>query len=106
MDVNLDGAFPTLATALRAIEGKRGPVVAVSSPAGLKPVSGIGPYGASTPAAARISREATLETMANTTPPGRFATSGEMAGSIRYLLSDAASNMTGPVLVSDGGFTL
>jgi NAD(P)-dependent dehydrogenase (short-subunit alcohol dehydrogenase family) len=44
--------------------------------------------------------------MAKTTPLGRFATSEEMADSILYLLSDAASNITGHVMVSDGGFTL
>jgi len=51
-------------------------------------------------------REATLKAMAKTTPSGRFATSEEMADSILYMLSDAGSNITGHVLVSDGGFTL
>ncbi len=51
-------------------------------------------------------REATIKTMAKTTPSGRFATSDEIAGNIVYLLSDAGSNITGHVLVSDGGFTL
>ena len=55
---------------------------------------------------AAIGREATLKAMAKTTPLGRFATSEEMADSICYLLSDAAANITGTVLVSDGGYTL
>jgi NAD(P)-dependent dehydrogenase (short-subunit alcohol dehydrogenase family) len=55
---------------------------------------------------AAIGREATLKAMARTTPSGRFATSGEMAGTILYLLSDAAANITGHVMVSDGGYTL
>ena len=55
---------------------------------------------------AAIGREATIARMAKTTPSGRFATSEEMADSILYLLSDAAANVTGHVLVSDGGFTL
>lgn len=55
---------------------------------------------------AAIGREATLKAMAKTTPLGRFATSEEMAETITYLLSDAASNITGHVMVSDGGFTL
>ncbi len=55
---------------------------------------------------ARIGREATIARMAKTTPLGRFASSEEMADGILYLLSDAASNITGQVLVSDGGFTL
>ena len=55
---------------------------------------------------AAIGREATIKAMAKTTPLGRFATSEEMADNILYLLSDAASNITGHVMVSDGGFTL
>jgi NAD(P)-dependent dehydrogenase (short-subunit alcohol dehydrogenase family) len=55
---------------------------------------------------AKIGREATIARMAKTTPLGRFATSDEMADSILYLLSDAAANITGHVMVSDGGFTL
>ncbi|QDH35486.1 SDR family oxidoreductase [Porphyrobacter sp. YT40] len=55
---------------------------------------------------AAIGREATIKAMAKTTPLGRFATSDEMAATICYLLSDAAANITGHVMVSDGGFTL
>lgn len=55
---------------------------------------------------AAIGREATLKAMAKTTPLGRFASSEEMADTILYLLSDAASNITGHVMVSDGGYTL
>lgn len=147
MAVNLDGAFMTLGTSLRAMEGKTGSVVVVASTTGLKPVAGIGPYGVSKAAVAHmariaavenarkgirvnviapggvdtaiwevgdefkasvasIGREATLRNMAKTTPLGRFASSEEIADSILYLLSDAASNITGHVMVSDGGFTL
>lgn len=151
MAVNLDGAFLTLAHALRAMEAKAGPdrgsVVVVSSTTGLKPVPGIGPYGVSKAAVAhmariaamenaakgirvnaiapggvdtaiwdggedfrqsvaKIGRAATIARMAKTTPLGRFATSEEMADSILYLLSDSAANITGHVMVSDGGFTL
>lgn len=147
MAVNLDGAFLTLASSLRAMADKGGSVVVVSSTTGIKPVAGIGPYGVSKAAVshmariaavenarksirvnaiapggvdttiwesgadfqasvAAIGREATLKAMAKTTPLGRFATSEEMADSILYLLSNAASNITGHVMVSDGGFTL
>ncbi|MEW4448489.1 SDR family oxidoreductase [Qipengyuania sp. JC766] len=51
-------------------------------------------------------RDATLQAMAATTPRGRFATPDELAREIGFLLSDAAANVTGTVLVSDGGFTL
>jgi len=147
MAVNLDGAFMTLATSLRAIAGKSGSIVITASTTGLKPVPGIGPYGVSkaavahmariaaaenaragirvnaiapggvdtaiwesgedfTASVAAIGREATMAKMAKTTPSGRFASSEEMADSILYLLSDAAANITGHVMVSDGGFTL
>ena len=147
MAVNLDGAFMTLASSLRAMETKGGSAVVVASTTGLKPIAGIGPYGVAKAAVAHmariaavenakksirvnaiapggvdtaiwesgedfqrsvaaIGREATLKAMAKTTPLGRFASSEEMADSILYLLSDAASNITGHVMVSDGGFTL
>ena len=147
MDVNLDGAFLTLASSLRAMASGGGSVVVVASVTGIKPVPGIGPYGVSKAAVAHmariaaaesarkgirvnaiapggvdtaiwesgddfaasvaaIGREATIRAMAKTTPLGRFATSEEMADSILYLLSDAASNISGHVMVSDGGFTL
>lgn len=147
MAVNLDGAFMTLASSLRAMTGKSGSVVVVASTTGIKPVPGIGPYGVSKAAVAHmariaaaesarkgirvnaiapggvdtaiwesgddfkasvaaIGRDATLKAMAKTTPLGRFASSEEMAESILYLLSDAAANITGHVMVSDGGFTL
>ncbi|UYV14248.1 SDR family NAD(P)-dependent oxidoreductase [Porphyrobacter sp. ULC335] len=147
MAVNLDGAFMTLASSLRAMTGKSGSVVVVASTTGIKPVPGIGPYGVSKAAVAHmariaaaesarkgirvnaiapggvdtaiwesgddfkasvaaIGRDATLKAMAKTTPLGRFASSEEMADSILYLLSDAAANITGHVMVSDGGFTL
>ena len=51
-------------------------------------------------------RDATLKAMAETTPRGRFATPDEIACDIGYLLSDAAANVTGHVLVSDGGYSL
>ncbi|MEL6878614.1 MAG: SDR family NAD(P)-dependent oxidoreductase [Pseudomonadota bacterium] len=51
-------------------------------------------------------RDATIQAMAASTPSGRFATSDEIAGTMLYLLSDAATNITGHVMVSDGGFIL
>jgi NAD(P)-dependent dehydrogenase (short-subunit alcohol dehydrogenase family) len=65
MDVNLDGAFLTLATALRAMEGRRGSVVVVSSTTGLKPVPGIGPYGVAKAAVAHMARIAAAENAKN-----------------------------------------
>lgn len=57
-------------------------------------------------AVAKHGREATLKAMAGTTPLGRFATPDQIASDILYLLSDAGANITGHVLVSDGGYTL
>lgn len=146
MDVNLDGAFLTLAAAMRAMEESGGSVVITSSTTGVKPISGIGPYGVAKAAVAHMARiaaldgapnirvnaiapggvdtniwdssddfkrsveaqgrEATLKAMAATTPSGRFASADEIASDILYMLSDGGSNITGHVLVSDGGFTL
>lgn len=53
------------------------------------------------------SRETALEAMAQmATPLRRYARPEEIAGQIGFLLSGMAQNITGAVLVSDGGFTL
>jgi len=53
------------------------------------------------------SREAALAKLAEEASPlGRVATADEMAGQIGFLLSDEAWNITGTVLVSDGGYSL
>ena len=51
-------------------------------------------------------RDATLKAMAIGTPRSRFATPDEIAGQIGFLLSDAAANITGEVMVTDGGYSL
>jgi NAD(P)-dependent dehydrogenase (short-subunit alcohol dehydrogenase family) len=52
-------------------------------------------------------RASALEAMAQmATPLRRYASAEEIAGQIGFLLSDMARNVTGTVLVSDGGFTL
>lgn len=53
------------------------------------------------------SREAAIAAMGKmATPLGRYASAGEVAGQIGFLLSDMAANITGTVLVSDGGYSL
>ena len=53
------------------------------------------------------SRATALDAMAQmATPLRRYAAAEEIAGQIGFLLSDMARNVTGTVLVSDGGFTL
>jgi len=147
MDVNLDGAFLTLRTALRAMKEAGGSIVITSSSTGVKPVPGVGPYGVSKAAVSHmariaaqenaannirvnaiapggvdtaiwesgedfnrsvkaIGREETMKRMAAPIPSGRFASSEEIADSIAFMLSDSGSNITGHVLVTDGGFTL
>jgi len=54
-----------------------------------------------------MGREAAMASMAkDSVPLGRFATPEEIAGAIGFLLSDAAANITGVVLSSDGGTAL
>lgn len=53
------------------------------------------------------SRSAALTAMAKmATPLGRFASADEIASQIAFLLSEAAANITGTVLTSDGGYSL
>ena len=80
-------------------------------------VNAIAPAGVETPVwdavpmfatrAAAIGRDAAFAEMAAAaTPLGRFATPGEIARQIAFLLSDDSALVTGTVLVSDGGYTL
>lgn len=80
-------------------------------------VNAIAPGGVETPVwdavpmfadrSREIGRDAAFaELAAMATPLGRYATAEEIAGQIAFLLSDAASTITGSVLVSDGGYTL
>jgi NAD(P)-dependent dehydrogenase (short-subunit alcohol dehydrogenase family) len=147
MSVNLDGAFLTLAAALRLMRANgRGSAVVTSSVTALKPVPGIGPYGVAKAAVAHMARiaaaenaahgirvnaiapggvdtniweasenfraasaqhgrEAAIAAMGASHPRGHFATPEELANDIGYLLSDMSANVTGTVLVSDGGYT-
>jgi len=146
MSVNLDGAFLSLQSAMRAMD-KGGSIVALSSVSGLKPMAGTGAYGASKAAlihlvkvaalegaeqsirvnaiapggvdtpiwdgipdfntmVAEQGREAAIKAMAAGTPNGRMANPAEIAQTIGFLLSDAADNITGAVLSSDGGFSV
>lgn len=148
MDVNLDGAFLTMSTAIRAMRASGGgSIVVTSSVTGVKPVPGIGAYGVAKAGVAHMARiaaaevakdnirvnaiapggvdtaiwdsgeefrknvaaygrDAVLKQMAATTPRGQFATPDELAGEIGFLLSDLSANITGSVLVSDGGYSL
>jgi 2-keto-3-deoxy-L-fuconate dehydrogenase len=79
-------------------------------------VNAIAPGGVDTPIwngnpdfdrmVAEQGRAAALAAMASATPSKRFASADEIAATIGFLLSDAASNITGAVLSSDGGFSL
>ena len=79
-------------------------------------VNAVAPGGVDTPIwdkdpgfaalAAEKGRDAALGEMAAGTPSGRFASPEEIAKTIGFLLSDAADNITGATLSSDGGFAL
>ncbi|MEL7728846.1 SDR family oxidoreductase [Citromicrobium bathyomarinum] len=62
MAINLDGAFLTLSTALRAMRNAGGgSAVVTASVTGIKPVPGIGAYGVSKAAVAHMARIAAAE---------------------------------------------
>ena len=81
-------------------------------------VNAIAPGGVDTPiwdglpffeelVASEGSRAAAIAAMAKlATPLGSYASAGEIAGQIAFLLSDAAASVTGAVLVADGGYSL
>lgn len=56
-------------------------------------------------AGALIQNEALLKHVVDRTPVGRHGQPDEIAGAAVYLLSDAASYMTGQTMVIDGGWT-
>ncbi|MBL0198316.1 MAG: glucose 1-dehydrogenase [Myxococcales bacterium] len=57
-------------------------------------------------AAAIVQNESLLSEVVKKTPLGRVARPEEIAGGVVYLLSDAASYLTGHTLVIDGGMTV
>ena len=66
MAINLDGAFLTLSTALRAMrKAGGGSAVVTASITGLKPIPGIGAYGVSKAAVAHMARIAAAENAAH-----------------------------------------
>ena len=81
-------------------------------------VNAIAPGGVDTPiwdglpffeqlVASEGSRQAAIDAMAKmATPLGRYATAGEIAAQIAFLLSEKAATITGAVLISDGGYSL
>jgi NAD(P)-dependent dehydrogenase (short-subunit alcohol dehydrogenase family) len=56
-------------------------------------------------AAALIENKALLDHVVAKTPVGRHGQPDEIAGAAVYLLSDAASYLTGQTIVIDGGIT-
>lgn len=87
------------------------------APEGIR-VNAIAPGGVDTPiwdsmpffeelVASEGSREAAMQALAKmATPLGRYASAGEIAAQIGFLLSEDAATITGAVLTSDGGYSL
>lgn len=87
------------------------------APLGIR-VNAVAPGGVDTPiwdampffsdlVASEGSRDAAITAMAKmATPLGHYASAGEIAGQIAFLLSDAAASITGSTLLADGGYSL
>ncbi|MFD7919993.1 glucose 1-dehydrogenase [Streptomyces sp. NPDC059740] len=135
LDVNLTGVFIGMKTVIPAMREHGGSIVNISSAAGLMGLALTAGYGASkwgvrgltkigavelgtarirvnsvhpgmtyTPMTAAVGIE-TGEGKYPNTPMGRVGEPDEIAGSVVYLLSDAASYVTGAELAVDGGWT-
>lgn len=118
-----------------AMSAHGGAVVNVSSAASLAPAPGIGAYGMTKAALSYLTSQLAFELAPSVRvnavapavvrtrfaqalyagreeeatagyPLGRLGEPGDVAGAVAYLLSDAASWVTGQVLVLDGGSTL
>lgn len=88
-----------------------------AAPLGIR-VNAVAPGGVDTPIWDQVpffqdmvrqhgNREAAIAAMgAMATPLGRYSSAEEVAGQIGFLLSDTAANITGSILVSDGGYSL
>lgn len=88
-----------------------------AAPLGIR-INAIAPGGVDTPIWDQVpffqdmvrehgSREAAIAAMGSlATPLGRYSSAQEVAGQVGFLLSDAAANVTGAVLVADGGYSL
>ena len=135
LDINLVSAFEWTQKAVRSGMGERGgAIVNVASVGGLRPAPGIGMYGLSKAALiylteqlavelgpkirvnavapavvktqfARALYEGREEEVARRYPVGRLGVPEDIGAAVAFLLSDAASWITGQTLVLDGGAT-
>jgi 3-oxoacyl-[acyl-carrier protein] reductase len=133
MSVNLDGTFHVLRAAVRAMRPRgAGSIVTVGSSAAFDTLAGYGHYAASKAGVHALSQAVAKEAIAfgirvNTVAPGPvdtpmaartpapvreamaasgalgYASADQLADNICYLCSDAASNVVGAVLLSNGG---
>jgi 3-oxoacyl-[acyl-carrier protein] reductase len=133
MSVNLDGTFHVLRAAVRAMRPRgAGNIVTVGSSAAFDTLSGYGHYAASKAGVHALSQAVAKEALAfgirvNTVAPGPvdtpmaartpapvraamaatgalgYASADQLADNICYLASDAAANVVGAVLLSNGG---
>ncbi len=136
LEVNLLAPIGWLRHACEAwLTANGGAVVNVAAVAGLRPIGGIGAYGASKAALVRLTEQLSVELapavrvnavapavvktrfaaalyegkeakIAEAYPLRRLGEPGDIAAAVAYLASDDASWMTGQTLVLDGGLTL
>jgi 3-oxoacyl-[acyl-carrier protein] reductase len=135
LDINVVSALAWVQQTRDALAAVGGAVVNVSSVAALRPAPGLGAYGMSKAAMCYLTEQLAVELapdirvnavapaivktkfaaalyegreaqVAATYPAGRLGEPDDVAGAVAFLLSGAASWITGQTLVLDGGSTL
>jgi NAD(P)-dependent dehydrogenase (short-subunit alcohol dehydrogenase family) len=101
--VNLKGSFNVLQAAGRVMTGQRGGSIVLFSSIRAQVVE---PGVVETPLTAPIKADAAwYDAYANKSALKRWARADEMVGPTLFLVSDAASYVTGTILFADGGWT-
>ena len=110
IDINLHGViFGTKAALQRMLPRNRGAIVNIASQAGMVAIEERSAYCTSKAGMIHLTKSLALEWAAellSRIPAGRFGEPEDIVGAVAFLLSDAASMVTGHTITVDGGYTI